>query len=36
MNFTTNSNGTSDGFCLVRSAEIKTNVKGVPYLDIVL
>lgn len=36
MNFKTNSNGTSDGFCLVRSCDIKTNVKGVPYLDMVL
>lgn len=36
MNFTTNSNGTSDGFCLVRSCEKKINVKGVPYLDLIL
>lgn len=36
MNFTTNPNGTSDGFCLVRSVEKKVNVKGVPYLDLVL
>lgn len=36
MNFTTNSNGTSDGFCLVRSADKKVNVKGVPYLDLIL
>lgn len=36
MNFTTNSNGTSDGFCLVRSSDKKINVKGVPYLDMVL
>lgn len=36
MNFKVNSNGTSDGFCLVRSAEKKMNVKGIPYLDMVL
>lgn len=36
MNFTTNSNGTCDGFCLVRSADKKTNVKGVAYLDMIL
>ncbi len=36
MNFTTNSNGTSDGFCLVRTVEKKINVKGVPYLDLIL
>lgn len=36
MNFTTNANGTSDGFCMVRSAEKKVNVKGVPYLDLIL
>ncbi|MGN1418060.1 MAG: 3'-5' exoribonuclease YhaM family protein [Acutalibacteraceae bacterium] len=36
MNFTSNPNGTSDGFCLVRSADKKVNVKGVPYLDMIL
>ncbi|MGN0468855.1 MAG: 3'-5' exoribonuclease YhaM family protein [Acutalibacteraceae bacterium] len=36
MNFTNNPNGTSDGFCLVRSADKKVNVKGVPYLDMIL
>lgn len=36
MNFTTLSNGTSEGYCLVKSIEKKVNVKGVPYLDLVL
>lgn len=36
MNFKTNQTGTSDGYCLVKSCEKKTNVKGVPYLDMVL
>lgn len=36
MNFNTLSNGTSEGFCLVKTVEKKVNVKGVPYLDLVL
>ena len=36
MNFTTLSKGTSEGYCLVKSIEKKVNVKGVPYLDLVL
>ena len=36
MNFTTNINGTSDGYCLIKSLDKKLNVKGVPYLDMVL
>ena len=30
MNFTTYGNGTSEGFCVVKSVEEKVNVKGVP------
>ena len=36
MNFTTLSNGTSEGYCIIKSLEKKVNVKGVPYLDLVL
>lgn len=36
MNFKTNLNGTSDGYCLVKSVDKKINVKGVPYLDMML
>lgn len=36
MDFKTNQNGTSDGYCLVKSCEKKVNVKGVPYLDLIL
>ncbi|MFI3141894.1 MAG: HD domain-containing protein [Clostridia bacterium] len=36
MNFTTNSNGTCDGFCLIKTVDKKINVKGVMYLDLVL
>ena len=36
MNFTTLSNGTSEGYCIIKSLEKKMNVKGVPYLDLVL
>lgn len=37
MNFTEiNSNGGVEGFCLVKSLEIKKTAKGVPFLDLVL
>lgn len=37
MNFnSTGASGQRDGFCLIKSADKKINVKGVPYLDIVL
>lgn len=36
MNFKSNSNGTCDGFCLVKNAEKKINVKGAAYLDMTL
>lgn len=36
MNFTTNPNGTCDGFCLIKTVDKKINVKGVMYLDLVL
>lgn len=36
MNFTTYANGTTEGFCVVKTVEEKVNVKGVPYLDLTL
>ncbi len=37
MNFTEiNSNGGVEGFCLVKSLEIKKTAKGVPFLDLIL
>lgn len=37
MNFTEiNSNGTVEGFCLVKNLEVKKTAKGVPFLDLVL
>lgn len=36
MNFKTMSNGISEGFCLIKSIDKKLNVKGVPYLDMIL
>lgn len=37
MNFTEiNSNGTVEGFCLVKNLEVKKTAKGVPFLDILL
>ena len=36
MNFTDLSNGVSEGYCIVKTVEQKLNVKGVPYLDLVL
>ncbi len=36
MNFTTYKNGTTEGYCVVKTAEVKTNVKGVPYCDLTL
>lgn len=36
MNFTTYSNGTTEGYCIIKSLDQKVNVKGVPYLDILL
>lgn len=38
MNFTSvnNSSGTVEGFCLVKSVEQKINVKGQPFLDMIL
>lgn len=36
MNFISNNNGTSDGYCLVKSVEKKINVKAVAYLDLIL
>lgn len=36
MNFNNLPNGVSEGFCLIKSIEKKTNVKGVPYLDLVV
>lgn len=36
MNFVEQKNGVVDGFGLIKSLEKKINVKGVPYLDIVL
>ena len=36
MNFKTIGNGTCEGYCIVKTVETKTNVKGVPYLDFLL
>lgn len=36
MNFTTFKNGTSEGYCIVKTAEKKINVKGIPYYDMTL
>lgn len=36
MNFTTITNGTSEGFCLIKTVDKKVNVKGAAYLDLVL
>lgn len=37
MNFTEiNSNGTVEGFCLVKNLEVKKTAKGIPYLDLIL
>lgn len=37
MNFTINTkNGTADGYVLLKTVEKKLNVKGVPYLDLLL
>ena len=37
MNFTINTkNGTADGYVLIKTVEKKLNVKGVPYLDLLL
>ncbi|MBP9988206.1 MAG: HD domain-containing protein [Ruminococcus sp.] len=37
MNFTEiNSNGTLEGFCLVKTMEVKKTAKGVPFLDLIL
>lgn len=37
MNFTEiNSNGGVEGFCLVKSLEVKKTAKGVPFLDLIL
>ena len=36
MNFKTVANGTSEGYCIVKTVEQKVNVKGVPYLDFLL
>lgn len=37
MNFTEiNSNGTVEGFCLVKNLEVKKTAKGVPFLDLIL
>lgn len=36
MNFTTYKNGTTEGYCIVRTADVKINVKGVPYCDLTL
>ena len=32
MNFKSVGNGTSEGYCIVKTVEQKLNVKGVPYL----
>ena len=37
MNFTINTkNGTADGYVLIKTVEKKLNVKGVPYLDLLI
>ncbi len=36
MNFIEQRNGVVDGFALIKTVEKKTNVKGVPYLDLTL
>ncbi|NLO46124.1 MAG: HD domain-containing protein [Clostridiales bacterium] len=36
MNFKISSNGASEGFCFVKSAERRTTAKGAPFLDILL
>ncbi|MCM1364920.1 MAG: HD domain-containing protein [Faecalibacterium sp.] len=36
MNFKTLQNGISEGYCLIKSVDRKLNVKGVPYLDMIL
>ncbi len=36
MNFTTYGNGTTEGFCIIKTVDEKINVKGVPYLDLTL
>lgn len=36
MNFIEQRNGVVDGFALIKNIEKKTNVKGVPYLDLTL
>ena len=36
MDFTTYKNGTTEGFCIVKTVEKKVNVKGVPYCDFTL
>ena len=37
MNFKTiNNNGTVEGFCLVKTLEVKKTAKGLPYLDMIL
>ena len=36
MNFKTYANGTTEGFCIIKSVDQKVNVKGVPYLDLIL
>lgn len=36
MNFITYKNGTTEGFCIVKTVDKKVNVKGVPYCDFTL
>ena len=36
MNFKSIGNGASEGYCIVKSVDQKLNVKGVPYLDMML
>ena len=36
MNFITYKNGTTEGYCVVKTADVKVNVKGVPYCDLTL
>ena len=37
MRLLNESNGQSfEGFCLVKSASVKTNIKGTEYLDLIL
>lgn len=36
MNFTTYKNGVTEGYCIVKTADKKVNIKGVPYCDFTL